>query len=138
MFDLHNHYLMKRRTFLKQSVATSAGIILTPLLPKILGQSPIKPDQATPDSKMGNLLEKEFQQPPPSARPYTYWMWMNGNITQKGITLDLEAMEKSGVGGGLIYNDAVGIPRGPVDFAGDQWCEMVLHAAREAAGWDWT
>ncbi|MGD0382021.1 MAG: glycosyl hydrolase [Thermoguttaceae bacterium] len=81
---------------------------------------------------MDDLIERGFLQPPPSARPYTYWMWMNGNITKKGITLDLEAMKQSGVGGALIYNDTVGIPRGPVDFAGDEWFDMILHAAGEA------
>lgn len=123
---------MKRRTFLKHSLVTSAGIALNPLLPKLLAQSPVQPGQATPNPKLDGLLEKGFLHPPSSSRPHTYWMWMNGNITKKGITLDLEAMNQSGVGGAMIFNNAVGIPRGPVDFATDEWSDMVLHAATEA------
>jgi len=123
---------MERRTFLKHSVVASAGIVLNPLLPKILAQSPVQPGQATFNPKIDELLEREFLQPPRSAGPYTYWMWMNGNITKKGITLDLEAMKQSGVAGAMIFNNAVGIPRGPVDFASDEWSDMVIHAASEA------
>ncbi|MGD0654929.1 MAG: glycosyl hydrolase [Thermoguttaceae bacterium] len=102
------------------------------MLPKILAQSPVQPGQATFNPKIDELLEREFLQPPRSAGPYTYWMWMNGNITKKGITLDLEAMKQSGVAGAMIFNNAVGIPRGPVDFASDEWSDMVIHAASEA------
>ncbi|MGA2060225.1 MAG: glycosyl hydrolase [Thermoguttaceae bacterium] len=113
-------------------MVASAGMALDPLLSKTFGQSAGQSGQAMPLSNMDELLEKGFLQPPPSARPYTYWMWMNGNITKKGITLDLEAMKQSGVGGAMIFNNAVGIPRGPVDFNSPQWSDMVLHAAGEA------
>ncbi len=47
-------------------------------------------------------LEKEFVSPPESARPWVYWFWLNGNITPEGITADLEAMKRVGIGGVLI------------------------------------
>ena len=47
-------------------------------------------------------LEKDFTQLSSTARPYTYWFWMNGNITKEGITKDLEAMHRIGVGG--VFN----------------------------------
>ena len=56
-------------------------------------------------------------------------MWMNGNVTKDGITLDLEAMKRMGIGGFLNFNAAVGIPRGPVDYAGTAWTDAVCHAA---------
>ena len=40
-------------------------------------------------------LKKGFEQPPSSARPRVWWHWMNGNITQEGIKLDLEWMHRS-------------------------------------------
>ena len=40
-------------------------------------------------------LEKGFLNPPDSAKPQTWWHWMNGNITKEGITADLEAMIRS-------------------------------------------
>ncbi len=39
-------------------------------------------------------LESGFRQPPPEARPWVYWFWLNGNITSNGITADLEAMKR--------------------------------------------
>ena len=41
---------------------------------------------------------------------------MNGNITKEGITADLEAMARVGIGGAQIFNAAEGIPHGPVQF----------------------
>ncbi len=39
-------------------------------------------------------LAAGFQNPPASAKPHTWWHWMNGNITREGITADLEAMKR--------------------------------------------
>ena len=61
-------------------------------------------------------LADGFRAPPDSARPQTWWHWMNGNITQAGITADLEAMKQIGLGGATIVNVDCGIPRGPVEF----------------------
>ena len=33
-------------------------------------------------------LETGFLNPPDSAKPQTWWHWMNGNITKAGITAD--------------------------------------------------
>ncbi len=77
-------------------------------------------------------LEKGFVQPPDSARPHTWWHWMNGNVTQEGITADLEAMARVGVGGAQIFNAAEGIPHGSIQFNSPEWIDMVKHAAKEA------
>ena len=37
-------------------------------------------------------LEAGFRAPPPSARPYTWYHLMNGNVTREGITRDFEAL----------------------------------------------
>lgn len=77
-------------------------------------------------------LENGFQQPPASVRPRTLWMWMNGNVTADGITRDLEAMRRAGLGGALIFNIGEYIPKGPVDYGGHAWLQLMSHAAREA------
>ena len=77
-------------------------------------------------------LAKGFANPPPSARAHTWWHWMNGNITKEGITADLEAMARVGVGGAQIFNAAEGIPHGPVQFNSPEWRALVKHAATEA------
>jgi hypothetical protein len=48
-----------------------------------------------------DTLETGFRQPSPDARPWVYWFWLNGNITSAGITADLEAMKRVGIGGVL-------------------------------------
>src|SRR5205085_5355316 len=77
-------------------------------------------------------LARGFQDPPASARPHTWWHWINGNISREGITADLEAMRRAGIGGAQIFNVDVGIPAGPVPFMSDRWREMIGHAAKEA------
>src|SRR5579862_4816783 len=77
-------------------------------------------------------LASGFQSPPPSARPQTWWHWMNGNITKEGITADLEAMQRVGIGGAEIFNAGEGIPAGPVKFNSPEWHEMFSFAVKEA------
>ncbi len=44
-------------------------------------------------------LDDGFKSPPASARPRVWWHWMNGNVTEEGIKLDLEWMKRIGIGG---------------------------------------
>jgi hypothetical protein len=77
-------------------------------------------------------LERGFTQPPDSARPWVYWFWLSGNITSNGITADLEAMKRVGIGGVLIMETDQGAPVGPADFMGAQWRSLFKHVASEA------
>ncbi|MBC8096720.1 MAG: hypothetical protein H7Y43_13000, partial [Akkermansiaceae bacterium] len=47
-------------------------------------------------------LEKDFASPPEATKPRCYWYWMDGNITTNGITKDLEAMRRVGIGEAYI------------------------------------
>jgi len=77
-------------------------------------------------------LESGFKNPPAQARPHTWWHWMNGNITKQGITADLEAMKKIGLGGAQIFNVSESIPDGPVKIMSPEWRELVKFAVSEA------
>ena len=77
-------------------------------------------------------LEQGFVHPPDSARPWVYWFWLNGNITREGITADLEAMKRVGIGGVLIMEVDQGAPVGPVAFMSPQWRELFKHVVAEA------
>ena len=77
-------------------------------------------------------LAQGFVRPPASAKPHTWWHWMNGNVTAAGITADLEAMKRVGLGGAQIFNVDYGIPAGPVKFMGPDWRTLVVHAVKEA------
>ena len=77
-------------------------------------------------------LEAGFEQPPDSAKPQTWWHWMNGNITREGITADLEAMKRVGIYRAEIFNVDCGIPAGPVKFMSPEWFALMKFAAQEA------
>lgn len=77
-----------------------------------------------------NSLEKNFQNPPASAKPFTWWHWMNGNVSREGITADLEAMAAAGVGGVQAFNVDI-VQAGPVGYASREWYELMNHAIRE-------
>ena len=88
----------------------------------------------TASSAPSDILETSFQHPPASARPWVYWFPVNGNLTKAGITADLEAMARVGIGGALYMetDPATATPKGAADFAGPLWMEMFSHACREA------
>jgi hypothetical protein len=66
---------------------------------------------------MASDLSAQFANPPKSARPWVYWFWNNGNVNKAGITTDLEAMQRVGIGGVLIMAVDVGAPKGPVTLS---------------------
>lgn len=80
----------------------------------------------------GGSLQQGFITPPDSAKPQTWWHWMNGNITKEGITADLEAMQRVGIGGAQIVNVGCDVPEGPIRFLSPEWYGMVDYAAQEA------
>ena len=79
-----------------------------------------------------DTLKAGFVAPPPSARPWVYWFWLNSNITREGITADLEAMKRVGIGGVLIMEVDQGAPVGPASFMGPEWRALFMHAVAEA------
>jgi alpha-L-rhamnosidase len=86
----------------------------------------------TASTAFADPLETGFLSPPDSAKPHTWWQWMNGNITQEGITADLEAMKQIGLGGATVVNLDCNIPRGNVTFMSPEWRDDFKHAVQEA------
>ncbi len=101
---------MKRRTFIK---ATGAAGLITFVSPSSMVDAA--------DTESASLLEDKFRNPAAGAYPQTYWFWMNGNVTKEGITLDLEAMKRVGVGGVFNFDVGTGIPKGPVIYLSEEW-----------------
>ena len=108
-----------RRDFLKYTAATGVVALAAPL--------------AAPAARGVADLEATFLHPPDSARPWVLWHWMNGHVAREGITLDLEAMRRVGLGGVINFDAGTGIPKGPVQYLGPEWFELKEHAIREAA-----
>ena len=87
-------------------------------------------------------LEKDFSNPPVQARPCLWWHWMGPNISQEGITKDLEAMKEAGIGGATIFHitSAVTVGAKPtancpwpeITYRSPKWWQLMKHAASEA------
>ncbi len=77
-------------------------------------------------------LAAGFAQPPAQTKPWCYWYWINDNISREGITRDLEAMARVGIGEVLIGNIFLdNQPAGKVKLFTDEWWALVAHAMRE-------
>lgn len=84
-------------------------------------------------ARAGNW-ENNFQHPPANARPWVYWFWNNGNVTSNGITADLEAMQRVGIGGVLIMDvvQPFAPPRGTAEFMDPEWRALFQFSVEEA------
>src|SRR5579863_975657 len=80
-------------------------------------------------------LEQQFRTPPDSAKPRAWWHWMSGNVTEPGITADLEWMHRVGIGGMQMFDGDMGAPlfvEKPVIWMSPEWKSAWRHAAAEA------
>ena len=81
-------------------------------------------------------LKRNFIDPPEQAKPWIFWYWMQGSVSREGITADLEAMKKAGIGGAYLMpiqgpaNPPYINP--PVEQLSKTWWEMVKFAMQEA------
>lgn len=80
-----------------------------------------------------DALARSFSRPPDSARPWVIWFWINGNVTREGITADLEAMQRVGLGGVQMMDVDPGVPPGPAHFGSQAWLDLFDFALEEAA-----
>jgi len=83
---------------------------------------------------LGQDLEQSFLNPPDSVKPWVFWFWINGNISQEGITKDLEAMKEVGING-VIWMEVSGpwwAPQGKIEAASAKWHEAMQWAIAEA------
>ena len=80
-------------------------------------------------------LEKEFKNPPHVAKPWTFWFWINGNVTKEGITNDLEAFAEAGIGG-VMWMEVSGqywAPDGDIVPNSPEWHSMMQWSFKECA-----
>ena len=115
------HLDVTRRDFIKGSAASGFFVLAVPA-----GLRGAAFDAAPPD------LAVVFANPPDSAKPWVLWHWMNGHVTREGITLDLEAMTRAGIGGFINFDAGTGIPKGPIEYLSQEWFALKQHAASEA------
>ena len=78
---------------------------------------------------------RSFQTPPNEARPRVWWHWVNGNIDNKGIKLDLEWMQRVGIGGVQVFDVDIGTAQyvdQPAAFYSPRWMDSLRYAAAQA------
>lgn len=77
-------------------------------------------------------LAAGFAQPPEQTKPWCYYYWVSDNISKEGITKDLEAMQRVGIGEALIGNIFLdNQPAGRIKVLTEEWWQLVEHAIRE-------
>ncbi|QQN74343.1 glycoside hydrolase [Croceicoccus sp. YJ47] len=84
---------------------------------------------------VSNPLADGFADPPPAARPYTWWHWMNGNVSADGAEADLRWMHEAGMGGVQLFEGTLATPRvvdPPLIWSSPEWGGAVARSARVA------
>jgi hypothetical protein len=83
-----------------------------------------------------DYLAARFQDPPAGYGPWVFWYWMEGAVSQEGITADLQAMKAAGIEGAYLF--FVRPPGQPPVFEPpavpmtDRSRQMLRHAFQEA------
>ncbi|HSU68597.1 MAG TPA: glycosyl hydrolase, partial [Tepidisphaeraceae bacterium] len=80
-------------------------------------------------------MDRDFQSPPEAAKPRVWWHWMSGNVSQEGITADLEWMHRVGIGGMQMFDGDLGVAQyleKPVIWMTPEWKAAFKHAGAEA------
>ena len=93
------------------------------------------------NSQLPTDLWREFVNPPPQARPWCYWWWINGHVDRETITADLEAIRRLGFGGVLMFDsrgyrddeEHVVNPKAELEWGSAEWQELVTFSIRECA-----
>ncbi len=73
-----------------------------------------------------------FLAPQDTARTKVWWFHGETETTREGITADLEAYKRAGVGGVVYYDQVHGPGTGACEAFSDEWWEMLRWAAAEA------
>lgn len=77
-------------------------------------------------------LQQGFANPPEQTKPWCYWYWITDHLSKEGITKDLEAMARVGIGEALMGNIFLdGMVAGDTKVLSENWWQLVEHAIRE-------
>lgn len=127
---------MKRRNFIKKSIATSSGVIF---VDSILGSvNPALADASSfVETRTTDELYKGFQTPPVEAKFFVRWWWNGNRLSKQELLRELDVMKAAGIGG--VEINPIAFPGG-ADPAGykamtifdDDWLDMLLTALQGA------
>ena len=84
-------------------------------------------------SAVAGDLGKEFEDPPDSARMWTWWFWLGDKVDKASITADLEALKAQGMAGVTVYSlSGPGVPGKGPNYMSAEWRELWRHTLKEA------
>ena len=87
-------------------------------------------------AQSGDPLADGFVHPPESAKPLTFWHWINGCVSKEGITRDLESFKRAGLGGVQHFTIGGGeaiLDDPSVQVLNPKWRELMAFAIDECA-----
>lgn len=76
-------------------------------------------------------IQADFKIPKDDNTLWCYWYWIGDDISKEGITKDLEAMKKAGIGAALIGNINPSEKDGKVPMLSESWWNHMVHAVNE-------
>jgi hypothetical protein len=80
-----------------------------------------------------NTLDVLFKNPPATTKPWTYWYWLNDNISKEGIAKDLMEMKEIGIDEVLIGNVKFrALELGKTKIFSDDWWKCTEYALKKA------
>lgn len=79
-----------------------------------------------------NDMRQSFITPPDSTRTKVWWFHGEDSATREGITADLEAFRRQGVGGIVYYDQVHGKNANAPQLMSEQWWDALLFSASEA------
>ncbi|MDB5672706.1 MAG: hypothetical protein JWO25_3665, partial [Alphaproteobacteria bacterium] len=123
---------MKSMIQLRPAGFRSCASAVALLAGTLLGAGLLEHPASAQTASASDPLAAGFADPPASARPRVWWHWMNGNITQDGITKDLEWMKRVGISGLQNFDANLTTPQ-IVDhrlvYMTPEWKAALRHAA---------
>lgn len=91
-----------------------------------------------------NDLRHQFRTPPVQAKPWVLWFWNSDFVSRESITWEMEAYQRSGVGGLLLFPNYENLGMAGFSFSikgvsanraeplSDAWYECIRHTIKES------
>jgi hypothetical protein len=129
---------MKRKKYLsrllKATLVTGIACICTSALPLVAQTSAVPPEQEL-NAPFGSADREAFLSPPQVYHPETWFHYIGGNVSARGITADLEAVAGASIAGIQLFHGQFGGPWPGVDTQiaclSAPWDDAVRHTAEE-------
>ena len=101
----------------------------------IISISACSPSRPVADATTMQQAWEEFANPADSTRTKVWWFHGETETTREGITADLEAYKRAGVGGVVYYDQVHGKGENAFDAFSQEWWEMLRSRHPKQSAW---